>query len=441
MLTKLRKNRDMKFYYSLFSLFVIFTCFSCGEDRTYEYEAKTQHNKWVVSAMQEWYLWGDLVSEQEWKSYFAKPTDFFSKIVKATGSGDKWSYCKIDTVRADNHQRGKFNHLDSYGIDYILMNDPTGATTRSYARVMTVMKNSPADRCGICRNDFISRINGVNITSKNAEGLIRGGKKDVEICKIGTGAYEGELVWNDCKVLELMPSEYVEDRAFAIDSVYELNGIRIGYVMCNRLLAALPEQEGGNRSYSDDMDAVFGKMMNNDVDELIIDLRLCNDGDLEMACKLASYVLPTDFFGGTFARTIWNDNKKELNKDIVYEEQIFRNGLHLDRVFVITSSYTQGAAEWFIHGLRTTVGADNVVLIGTPTAGQNVMCTPIETEYAFTLYPATNYVANSKGDYDYAKGLAPDMLVNEQEYVDLYPYGDLNEILLNSTIDVILSLQ
>jgi hypothetical protein len=72
----------MKFYYSLFSLFVIFTCFSCGEDRTYEYEAKTQHNKWVASAMQEWYLWGDLVSEQEWKSYFAKPTDFFSKIVK-----------------------------------------------------------------------------------------------------------------------------------------------------------------------------------------------------------------------------------------------------------------------------------------------------------------------------------------------------------------------
>jgi C-terminal processing protease CtpA/Prc len=211
--------------------------------------------------------------------------------------------------------------------------------------------------------------------------------------------------------------------------------------MCNRLLAALPEQEGGNRSYSDDMDAVFGKMKNNDVDELIIDLRLCNDGDLEMACKLASYVLPTDFFGGTFARTIWNDNKKELNKDIVYEEQIFRNGLHFDRVFVITSSYTQGAAEWFIHGLRTTVGADNVVLIGTPTAGQNVMCTPIETEYAFTLYPATNYVANSKGDYDYAKGLAPDMLVKEQEYVDLYPYGDLNEILLNSTIDVILSLQ
>ncbi len=432
---------QMTFHKSILLFFVVLLSLSCGEDRTYEYEAKTQHNKWMVETMQQWYLWGDLVTEQEWKSYFAKPADFFARIVKSSGSGDKWSYCSIDTMRADHHPRGKFNHLDSYGMDFVLMNDPTGATTRSYARVTSVMKNSPAEKCGIRRNDFISRINGVNITTKNADGLVKGPQRDIEVCRIGTGTNEGELVWTDSKTIQLQQSEYVEDHAFAIDTVYVVNGVRIGYVMCNRLLAKTPELEGIERSYSEEMDAVFSNLKNCRLDELVIDLRLCNDGDLDMANKMASYILPNEFSGNTFVQTFWNENKTDMNSVVMYDEEIIRNGLQINRVFVITSNYTQGAAEWFIQGLRTTMGADNVVLIGMSTAGMNVQCSPIQTEYGFTLYPATCYVADSDGNYNYGKGIEPDMLVNELEYVELLPYGNMSELLLNMTVDVIMSIR
>ena len=37
----------------------VFMAISCGEDRTYEYEEKTQHNKWMHDMMLEHYLWAD----------------------------------------------------------------------------------------------------------------------------------------------------------------------------------------------------------------------------------------------------------------------------------------------------------------------------------------------------------------------------------------------
>ena len=43
-------------------------------------------------------------------------------------------------------------------MDVLLMNDPTGETTKQYARVVTVYANSPAERCGLQRNDFIGQV-------------------------------------------------------------------------------------------------------------------------------------------------------------------------------------------------------------------------------------------------------------------------------------------
>jgi hypothetical protein len=39
----------------------VFMAISCGEDRTYEYEEKTQHNKWMHDMMLEHYLWADFM--------------------------------------------------------------------------------------------------------------------------------------------------------------------------------------------------------------------------------------------------------------------------------------------------------------------------------------------------------------------------------------------
>ena len=88
---------------------------SCGEDRTYEYEEKTQHNSWMHKMMLEHYLWADsLVNyEPSWKSFFGKPSEFLSQLAKQSKQNDSWSYVQIDTLGEDPHQRGYFNHVES----------------------------------------------------------------------------------------------------------------------------------------------------------------------------------------------------------------------------------------------------------------------------------------------------------------------------------------
>ena len=122
------------FHFSLFSILFV----SCGEDRTHEYEEKTACDHWILSTMQENYLWGDSIKKDklDWKDYFAKPGTFFSKLTAFAPIADDYSWCEIDTLKEDYHVRGYFNHLDSYGIDFVVMTDPTGSTSRQFARVV-----------------------------------------------------------------------------------------------------------------------------------------------------------------------------------------------------------------------------------------------------------------------------------------------------------------
>ena len=113
-----------------------------------------------------------------------------------------------------------------------------------------------------------------------------------------------------------------------------------------------------------------------------------------------------------------------------YASAVARN-LSIRRLYVITSSYTSGAAEWLIRGLQHVEAEGFVVTVGTATAGQIVMTEPVAgPAYHVTIHPAVAYVANGAGDYDYAGGIEPDVAINELEYVSLFPYGDERETVL-----------
>ena len=127
----------------------------------------------MMEVMRTQYLWGDSIKEDKisWKDYFAAPDKFFPKLTAFAPIKDSFSWCEIDTIEEDHHQRGHFNHIDSYGLDFALMTDPTGATSRQYARVITVMPNSPASRAGLHRGDFIGVVDGNRISSSNVSYL------------------------------------------------------------------------------------------------------------------------------------------------------------------------------------------------------------------------------------------------------------------------------
>lgn len=406
---------------------------SCAEDRTYEYEEKTQHNHWMLDVMRDKYLWAENLAtyEPSWKDFFSQPKAFMETLAKL-GENDKWSYVEIDTITSDSHQRGYYNHLDSYGFDFALINDPTGMTTRSVARVLTVYPDSPAERAGLCRGDFIYSFDNFKLSTKNINKLTKGDSRKLELRHLAVEPLEGALYWSDTFTLTLPPSEQVEDRAFPVSSIVGVEGINVGYLMCTRLLEGAEEKSADDMSYKEELDRIMSNMKNRGVDELVLDLRLCNYGSLSMVQRLGSSLVNPASLGQTMLQTQWNEKNKANNIIIPYDASVVN--LALNRLFIITGSYTCGAAEWLIQALRHDMGEENVILVGASTAGQNVMTAPVANQYHVTPCPAVAYVALSDGSHDYGT-LAPDVSVDEQSFMDLGEYGSINEPLFRATIE------
>lgn len=384
---------------------------ACGEDRTYEYEAMTEQAHWIQTTMQEKYLWGDSVKDMQWKEYFGSPISFIQKITSKVPQGDKWTYCTIDTLLQDDHTRGMFNHIDSYGLDLTLMTDPTGETTKQFARVLTVYPNSPASECGLERGDFIAQIDGEKVTSKNMSNLTKGREHKLVVNRLDANEVDASLYWEVIDTLLLPPSRKVADNQVWVSKMVRND---MGYVM----LANLSDGHAAE---------AVSQLLANNPSTLVIDLRLCNQGTIDEAHQLASLLAADD---GVFVQTIFNSRRNDQNRK--YE---CGNTHRQMSVCFITGNYTQGAAEWLIHGLKRLNGADGVVTIGTKTAGQNVWLEQCKPDYPFTMYIAAAYIADADGDYNYNKGLEPDAEIDEFRFVQLFDYGTDDETLLQAAIE------
>jgi len=402
---------------------------SCGEDRTDEYNKLVEHNEWLLAQMREVYLWGDeLPEEYAWKDYFAEPAIFFSKLT-AKGKNDKWSFIEVDTLLSDPHSRGNYNHYNSYGMDFILVTDPTGTTSKQYVRVLNVLADSPADRAGLKRNDFILSFDGFKLSSNNISKLVSGTSHKLKVANIYGDEETNEYTMIGERELELEASEYVEDIPFPVCKIFLSDEKKIGYLMCNRLTPGNPDLGHTTESdYQDKMDQYIARLRVEGITELVLDLRFCNYGTLDMAHRLASYIANKSFAGNTFAKTIWNTRFTSNNKTYTLDTDLQSQGLNLSRVVIIQSSYTTGAAEWLIHGLASAEFP--TFLIGTKTAGQNVLTQQMGHEYHIFMNPAVAYVADVNDEYDYSSGITPDEEFDEQNLAYLKPFGSTDEALL-----------
>lgn len=404
---------------------------SCGEDRTYELEALTKHNEWLLSQMREHYLWGDtLTAEPAWKDYFAKPEEFFSRLC-AKGRSDKWSYIEIDTLKVDRHPRGMFNHLKSYGFDFSILVDPSGATTKQYLRVLTVYAGSPAARAGLKRGDFILSFDGFKFSNNNIDKMQSGPSHKLTVANLAVSDDSTTFSYIDQRELSIDKSEYVEDRPFPVVCTIDAYGTKVGYLMCSRLTPCNPEDSTNAIAYQDLMDQAIAQLRAEKATELVLDLRLCNFGTLEMARRLASYIVHPSFRDHVFAKTFWNPRHADRNQTYTFQTDL-PEGLNLRRVVIIQSSYTVGAAEWLIRGLQSAEFP--TILVGGTTAGQNVLTHHMGYDYKINIYPAVAYVADVNDDYNYSSGIKPDVECDDQSAVYLYNYGDENEIYLREAI-------
>lgn len=400
----------MKMRYNVAACLFVLLMFlsSCGEDRTYEYLELTQENQWIYEKMQDVYLWSDSMKRPDRKSFFAKESAFFQSLLQRN---DRFSHFADSAINT------------SYGLSYAIMRDPLGVQkSKSYALVLFVEPGSPAANAGLKRGDWITKIGKYTLNASNYGYLDRGGAASVFTSRIVLDEESMEYVWQEGDTLQMGAATTLSPIDVYVDTVYSQRGRKIGYLVCNSFSA-------------DGKEAILSSIENfkqQNIGELIIDLRYNRGGSIAVAAEAASMIVPAENVGGTFCKLAYNSLNSD--RDTIYK-YVQSNTLSLGKVYIICGAETRGAAEAFIAALRTALGYNNVAVIGETTAGEYVATETIESPYNFSITPAVAFVENGDGASLYGAGVVPGYTMDElSDFYRIYNLGNTQEYMLYNTI-------
>lgn len=413
---------------------------ACGEDRTGEFYALIEDRMWIEEVMRENYLWAeDMPVIEKEDEYFQEPATFFKNLLSKNalnGKGDKYSYMEETKVEAEPSTRSfMLERTSTYGMEFLLTNDPTGTTAHTFAHVLYVLPSSPAEDAGIQRGDWISAINQDRITTDNYEQLIQGGVISLKRNQL-VNTEEG-ISWQVRDSLNMGPSIQMEINPFLMSNVYEVNGQKIGYLVYNEFSTG-PNNDGTESAYNEQMKQIFAQFKAQSLDAFILDLRYNNGGFIQCAQALGSLLVPTSAMGQDFINLTHNAQANPQVKHYPVDSDYSDANLDLNKVYILTGSQTASASEAVINGLIPYMGKENVVLIGTKTEGKNVAIQQFKNEaHGLTLWPVVAQVTNANNEGDYSEGFNPHYELDENKLTHWYPLGAPEEYLLKNTLSLI----
>ena len=430
----------MKYLQHTFWAFLLTVLCSCGEDRSGEFYALIEDRLWIEETMRTNYLWTeDMPVIENENDYFKEPATFFKSLLSKNamnGKGDKYSYMEEDPKAPQQESRSQMlDRTSTYGMEFELTNDPTGTTNHIHAHILYVLDGSPAQLAGIQRGDWLSSVDGQRITTSNYQLLKNGGSIKVARTRI----YSTELgyTWQPADTLNLAASITMEINPFLIDTLYQVEGQRIAYLMYNEFSTG-PENKGTEETYNEQMKAIFANFKAQQPDALILDLRYNNGGYLQCAQALGSLIAPTSALGKNFVNLQFNAKANPQKKAYPLLESYAEANLNLSKVYILTTNHTASASEALINGLIPYMGKENVILIGERTEGKNVAMTAFRNDaHGITLWPVVAYISNAENFGDYGDGFEPTYELIERNIVDWHPLGDTQEYLLNNAIKLI----
>ena len=318
-----------------------------------------------------------------------------------------------------------------------------------------IKPGTPAENAGLRRGDYFLTINNEEMTMDNINRLYQ---EMFKPHRLGIANIEENKITGITNV-PLSVAVY-EENPILLDTVYQdIQGKNIGYFVYNFFAR---DSELYGIGYEKELNDLFGKFIDEGIDELIIDLRYNGGGQTITAKALASMISgkgSTDILGYDEYNTLLTsllpkdygvnyflDHIVRSQGDRILEVVPINKLSGLTRVYMIVSHQSASASELLINCLRPYM---DVFLIGETTRGKNVGSWLIDDEddpyNDWGMLPIVFKISNSKGYSDYADGLEPDSKEMHEffDLEDLYmkQLGDTEELLLAETLDMIFGKQ
>lgn len=357
--------------------------------------------------MKQWYYW-----------YNTEPATTITSVNKGNYSDpyelleamryqklDKWSFV-ADYDEFNNEMSGVFvGHGIRIGLD-----------ENSVARIAMIYNNSPLYVSGVRRGWIVKQVNGYDIAPvllsqnttayNNIMGPSTAGIQNTFLFEKPSG--------NDTTIVSQKQTFNINS-VLVCDTLHLKSGIA-GHIVFDSFI------EPSENEFA----TAFSYLKNNNVNDLILDLRYNSGGFLYIAQELASYIAGNNKAGTTFAQLTYNDKMQSANEIISFINTAYP--LSISRIIVITSRLTASASEAVMNGLVPDM---NVISVGDTTDGKPVGMNGWSCGKKYYFWPITFKLVNSAGNGDYFDGIAPNKITDDDIKHD---FRDRNEKCLNEAI-------
>lgn len=385
-------NKKILYFSFIATLLFVGGCKDRDEDVNPDNGSVAALNNSIYSIMKEWYLWNKDLPTVNTAQYETPEALLDALRFKEM---DRWSYIQDEETFDQYFTSGIF-----YGYGFGMKLDEA-----DNLRVSFVYRDSPMDREAVSRGYKILKVNNQlvsDLIASNSLAVAFGDNKE----GVSTSMEVEDLLGNTRTIS--VQKEEVTINSVLHTEVKEIEGRRIGYLVFNNFI----------ETSIADLDAVFSTFKQQNITDLVLDLRYNGGGSLQVAQHLASLIASSKAGTTKFVELTYNAEKVSSNEP--YDFQAVTNGLNIDKLVVITAGGTASASEVIINGLRPFM---EVITVGDDTHGKPVGMNVWKVD-GYALVPITFKVANSLGQAEYFNGLPADAYRNDNLSVG---FGDHTE--------------
>jgi len=364
--------------------------------------------------------------KEEWLAGFDSPEDLFNNGLKVPAPKDRFSFILDDYTVLENNQSGIST---TTGMDYGLVRYGDNGV---FAYVRYVIPGSPADDEDVERGMLFTEIDGEAMNMNNYQSLLARDGYEISLAEVNDNVISetGETI--------ALTRQQITENPVLVNTTIDADGINVGYIVYNSFTA----------DFDDELNAAFGELKAEGIDELVLDLRYNGGGNVESAVDLSS-MITGQFNGDVFSKQSWNDllqnqfTQEQLvdrfNDEIRTGEMI--NSLNLSKVYIIGTASTASASELVINGLAPYI---DVVHVGGNTVGKFQAAAALYDSPNFTrenrnpnhkyvIQPLIYESVNANEDAYSEEGLTPDIEA-EEDIVALKEFGSSEDPLLAAAL-------
>lgn len=363
-----------------------------GDDEQVSFEqcSAPDANQQLYDYLQEWYFW-----EQDLATVFDPTLD--AGVEEAMASlrvaQDRFSFV-MSQQEYEDYQASVFF---GYGFSYYINDARDGLVIRY------TYDQGSAGQVGLRRGDTITAVGGQTIADILSAGNSQlssafGPNENGYTTSVTFTKPDGSEVQT-----EMTKSSFVANTVLAsqVKTINDGTGEKkAGYLVFDSF-DNVSEQE---------LNTAFDDFANQNIDELVLDLRYNSGGLIRVARQLSTQIAGDAVQGQIFTQYVHNENKTSENSTVNFSLGAGVEQLNLDQVVVLTTGSSCSASELVINALSPFV---NVVTIGSNTCGKPVGMYPMAIcdDVVFAINFQTQ---NAAGFGDYFDGLPVDCAVADE---------------------------